>query len=89
MFDDFEQIFAKTKKKKGAIPNFGPKMKKMIVEIKKNKYWDKTDRISVIGCSYKPYEAPVKDYIKLFDKKFYFPYPDYATRKLLIETFIK
>lgn len=64
-------------------------MKKIVVELKKNKYWEKTDRISVIGCSFKPYEAPVKDYLKLYDKKFYFPYPDYATRKLLIETFIK
>ena len=30
-------------------------MKKMIVELKKNKYWDKTDRISIIACSNKPY----------------------------------
>lgn len=59
-------------------------MKKAVVDMKKNKYWVKNDQIAVIGCSYKPYEAPVKDYIKLFDKKFYFPYPDYATRKLLI-----
>lgn len=59
-------------------------MKKAVVDMKKNKYWLKTDQVCVIGCSSKPYEAPVKDYVKLFDKKFYFPYPDYATRKLLI-----
>ena len=89
MFDDFEQIFASTKKKKGVASSFGPKMKKSVVDMKKNKYWDKNDQIAVIGCSFKPYEASVKDYVKLFDKKFYFPYPDYATRKLILETLIK
>lgn len=89
LLDDFEQIFSSAKKKKGAPASFGPKMKKAVVEMKKNKYWEKADRIAVIGCSNKPYEAPVKEYAKLYDKKLYFPYPDYATRKLLIETFVK
>lgn len=26
---------------------------------------------------------------KLFDKKIYFPYPNYSTRKLMLQTFIE
>lgn len=61
MVDEFESIFSTVKsKKKDAIPSFGPKMKKIIVDMKKNKLWAKTDRIAVIGCSNKPYEASLK-----------------------------
>lgn len=31
----------------------------------------------------------MKDFKAFFDKKFYFPYPDYATMKLLLKTFIE
>jgi hypothetical protein len=63
-------------------------MKKTILDLKKNKLWDKTDRISVIANSNKPYDASTKDFKKLFDKKIYFPYPNYPTRKLMLQTFI-
>jgi hypothetical protein len=56
-------------------------MKKIIVDMKKNKLWAKTDRISVVACTNKPFEASLKDMKKMFDKKIYFPYPNYATRK--------
>lgn len=69
--------------------NFGPKLKKTILDLKKNKLWSKTDRIAVIGCSNKPYDASLKDMKKLFDKKIYFPYPNYACRKLMLQTFIE
>ena len=64
-------------------------MKKIIVDMKKNKLWSKTDRVAVIGCSHRPYDASMKEMKKLFDKKIYFPYPNYATRKLLIQHFIE
>lgn len=90
MIDDFETIFSgvKTKKNSGS-PSFGPKMKKVIGDMKKNKLWTKNDQIAVIACTNKPYDANIKDMKKLFDKKMYFPYPNYATRKLMIKHFIE
>lgn len=57
--------------------------------MKKNKLWAKTDRIAVIACTNRPYDASIKEMKKMFDKKIYFPYPNYATRKLLIQDFIE
>lgn len=57
--------------------------------MKKNKLWTKTDRISVIACTNKPFDASLKDMKKMFDKKIYFPYPNYATRKQLIRQLIQ
>lgn len=88
--DDIETIFSGLKsKKKDASTTFGPKMKKMITDLKKNKLWEKNDRIAVIACTNRPYDATLKDMKKLFDKKIYFPYPNYATRKQLIRSFIE
>lgn len=70
----------KLKKKDGG-SSFAPKMKKIIADLKKNKLWTKNDRISVIACTNKPYDATLKDCKKLFDKKIYFPFPNYPTRK--------
>jgi hypothetical protein len=63
-------------------------MKKVIGDMKKNKLWTKTDQIAVVGCSNKPYDATLKDVKKIFDKKIYFPYPNYASRKVLLKYFI-
>jgi IQ and AAA domain-containing protein len=78
----------KQKKKDGASV-FGPKMKKIVADLKKNKLWTKNDRIVVISCTNKPYDASLKDCKKLFDKKIYFPFPNYATRKQIIRYFIE
>ena len=76
-------------KKNSGKPSFGQKMKKVIGDMKKNKLWSKNDQIAVIACTNKPYDASIKDMKKLFDKKMYFPYPNYATRKLMIKHFIE
>lgn len=76
------------KAKKGAA-SFGPKLKKIVADMKKNKLWTSNDQIAVVACTNKPYDANIKDMKKLFDKKIYFPYPNYATRKLLIQQFIE
>jgi hypothetical protein len=94
LIEDFETIFpgsgAKAKKKTNdPSSNFGQKMKKPILDIKKNKLWDKNDRIAVIGCSNKPYDASLKEMKKIFDKKIFFPYPNYPTRKLMFQTFLE
>jgi IQ and AAA domain-containing protein len=57
--------------------------------MKRNKLWTKSDRIAVVACSNKPYDATMKDCKKLFDKKIYFPFPNYATRKSLVRTLIE
>jgi len=63
-------------------------MKKIIVDMKKNKLWTKNDRISIIACSNKPFDATIKDSKKLFEKSVYFPFPNYSTRKQIIRHFI-
>ena len=35
-------------------------MKKPILDMKKNKLWEKTDQIAVIGYSNKPYDGSLK-----------------------------
>lgn len=47
-----------------------------------------TTRVVTICCTNK-FEVNRKDLKKLFDKKIYFPYPDYETRILLFKTFVK
>lgn len=90
MIDDFETIFSGVKAKKGSgPPSFGPKMKKIITDMKKNKLWTKNDQIAVVACTNKPYDATLKDVKKMFDKKIYFPYPNYSSRKLLLKHFIE
>lgn len=64
-------------------------MKKIIGDLKKNKLWSKTDRVAVIACTNKPYDAALKESKKLFDKKIYFPFPNYATRKELAKYLIE
>lgn len=93
--DEIEQIFkGKKKKKKGAGgaggaagPNF-TKLRKTLTKYKK-KVLKKEDRVAVIGCTNRPWEMN-KKFIKLFaQKKFYFPFPNYATRKALFEHFME
>lgn len=64
-------------------------MKKPINDMKKNKLWTKEDRIAVIAHSSKPYDGSMKEFKKVFDKKIYFPYPNYSTRKLMLQNFIE
>ena len=57
--------------------------------MKKCKYLEPTDRVVVIGNTDRPNEANMKELKVFFEKKLYFPFPNYSTRKLLFETFIK
>jgi SpoVK/Ycf46/Vps4 family AAA+-type ATPase len=63
-------------------------MKKILADLKKNKLWSKSDRVAVVACTNKPYDASMKECKKLFDKKIYFPFPNYATRKQLAKFLI-
>ena len=91
--DEIEKIF-KAKKKKSKkdpslanMPNFA-RLKKPLMAFKKKKYLEKSDRVAVIACSSYPGEIN-KKLIKTFtEKRFYFPFPNYATRmELLMDIF--
>src|ERR1700733_5151708 len=90
--DEVEHIFkAKKKKKKGAGGAAGPnftKLRKPLTKYKK-KVLKKEDRVAVIACTNRPWEVN-KKFIKAFaQKKFYFPFPNYGTRKALFEYFLE
>lgn len=87
LVEDVDTILQQKKKKKKD-HFFGVKLRKPLVELKKNKLWEKTDRIAVIGCSNKPYNGDLKAIKKMFHRHYYFPYPNYATRRLLFEAFL-
>lgn len=59
------------------------------MKYKKKKVLTKSDRVAVIGCTNKPWEVN-KKFIKAFtQKRFYFPFPNYSTRKALFEHFLE
>ena len=87
--DQCEQVFGAAKKKKGAPAAQWAKIKKPIQDFKKAKYLLPTDRVVFIGCTSKPLECGMKDSKQFFEKKIFFPYPNYGTRKLLFNHFIQ
>jgi len=42
-----------------------------------------------IGCTSKPWDCSSKDVKSFFDKKIYFPFPNYGTRMLLFKTMLE
>lgn len=87
--DEVEQIFKGKKKKKKKVGDIagGPnyvRLKKPLEAFKKAKYLKKEDRVAVITCTSKPWEVNKKVLKKFCDKKVYFPYPNYGTRKQLL-----
>ena len=78
--DDIHQVLGAAKKKKGQAQAAWTKLKKPLQDFKKAKYLEPTDRVVFIGCSNKPLECVLKDTRNFFEKKFFFPLPNYATR---------
>jgi len=73
----------KKKKKTGegaGGPNFA-RLKKPLEAFKKAKYLGKSDRVAVITCTSKPWGVNKKVLKKFSEKRIYFPYPNYGTRK--------
>lgn len=83
--DEFETVFMGGKKKKSS---GNARLMKPLKDFKKAKYITEVDRVAVIMNTYKPYDANVKEAKTYFDKKFYFPFPNYATRKLILQELI-
>lgn len=94
--DECERIFPggkKGKKKKGKKAK-GSDManpKRIAKAIKKwrGKWITDETRITIIGCTSEPHEGSRVEFKKFFDRAIYFPFPDYATRRLMWRTFIE
>lgn len=63
-------------------------LKKPLQAFKKAKYLGKEDRVVVISCTAKPWGVNKKLLKKFSEKRVYFPFPDYGTRKMLFENFM-
>ena len=53
--------------------------------MQKCKYLEPTDRVVFIGNTDKPGDANLRELKAFFEKKLYFPFPNYSTRKLLFD----
>jgi len=84
LFDEADLIFPG--KKKSPEAKKATKMKKSFMMLKK--YTKAKPRVTIIGVMNK-FESSAKDIKKFFDKKIYFPMPDYSTRMLLFKTFVE
>lgn len=90
--DECELVHPGGKKKKGAaaVPGASAsRIKKLLTDYKNKFLVPKEDRVVIIGCTYKPYELNMKEAKNFYDKKFYFPFPNYGTRKLLFKALIQ
>jgi len=92
--DEIEEIFKAGKKKKkkkregSAGPNYA-RLKIPLKKFKKAKYIKKEDKVAVICCTSQPWAVNKKILKKWVDKKVYFPFPNYGTRKMLFEHYIE
>lgn len=59
------------------------RLKKPLQAFKKAKYLAKEDKVVVISCTAKPWQLNKKMIKSFSEKRVYFPFPDYGTRKLL------
>ena len=64
-------------------------MKKPLQDFKKQKFIEPKDRVYVIACTSKPWETSSKECKAFFDKKYYFPYPNYGTRLNLFKNYVE
>jgi len=93
--DECDQIFSgakkgkKGKKKKAKKGEGGSaaRMKKDLVTYKK--LLKPKDRVLIIGCTSKPYDASLADLRTFFKVKIWISHPNYATRKELWEHYIE
>lgn len=89
--DECELVHPGGKKKKGAAgPGAsGSRIKKLLTDYKNKFLQPKEDRVVIIGCTYKPYDLNMKESKNFYDKKFFFPFPNYGTRKKLFKALIE
>lgn len=87
--DEIEHFFPK-KNIKGSKTKVGKcsKFKKDLLS-QISKHLTPQDRVLVIGCTSRPQFVNVPDVKKVFYKKFYFPFPDYSSRLLIIKNLLQ
>lgn len=85
--DDIDLVFPSKKPKKAA--NGPTRLKKPLQDFKKAKYIKEDDRVVFIGLTNKPHESNMKETKAFFERKIYFPFPNYGTRMILFEKFLK
>ena len=81
--DDTDMVFPKKKKSTGPA-----RVKKPLTDFKKAKYIKEDDRVLFIGLTNKPQEGNMKEMRTFFEKKIYFPFPNYGTRMMLFKHFL-
>ena len=95
VIDEVEQYFpgkVKKAKKKGGLP---PPVIGRCSKFKKDfmtqitKHLEHTDRVLVIGMTSRPNLCNLREVTKFFYKKFYFPFPDFATRELIFKHLVE
>ena len=92
VIDEIEHFFpskaAKKKTKKGILAGKCQKFKKDLMgQVKK--HLDPSDKVVLICCTNRPNLLSVPEVKKLFNEKFYFPYPDYNARQYLFKHLVK
>lgn len=92
--DEVEKVFMggkkgkkKKKRSKGSEMQMPKRIAKALTKWRAKFVTDET-RITIIGCTSEPQEGSRTDFKKNFDRAIYFPFPDYATRRLMWKTFI-
>lgn len=89
ILEDIEQFFpGKKKGKKKSVVGKLTKLKRDLILCVK-KFITPEDKVTIIATSYRPAEANVRELQKFFNKCFYFPFPDYNSRILLIKHLVK
>ena len=89
LIDKVEHYFPKKnlKKNKHLVGKCAKFKKDLLNHI--NKHLTPTDKVVVIACTSKPGFVNVNDLKKVFYKKFYFPFPDYSSRLLIIKRLLE
>ena len=83
-FDEAEHFMGKKNLKK--LKHFAGKCSKFKKELTNqiNKHLRPEDKVVVIGCTSSPQYVNANDAKKFFYKKFYFPFPGYSARRILL-----
>ena len=93
--DEVEKVFPggkkgkKKKKRSKGSEMQNPKRIAKALNKWRGKFITDETRITIIGCTSEPQEGSRLDFKKNFDRAIYFPFPDYATRRLMWKTFIE
>jgi len=93
--DQVEQVFQKTKKKKGGDPNVPSRIMQDLInaikQVKRGLDSTEQDRILFIGCTSRPFDenCNIDKMLPAFEEKIWVSWPDYGSRVTLWEKFME